>query len=146
MSKTKQTKTENLIMEREVGKIISEIKSLADKIKENLGKIDWRKIDEVENKISAKVGGDIDIWEGGSLVSKKVKCGKRGCKCETGKHLHGPYLYFVFSDGNKRKEVYIGTYDKKFSLTYIKGKRAHRALKYLDQALKLLRKAEVCSL
>jgi len=139
VSKTEKS-FENLVMKKEIGKIISEIKSLADKIYKNLKKLDWKKIDEVENKISAKVGTDVDVWEGGTLIDKKVKCGKQGCKCQYGK-LHGPYMYFVYSD-NKRKEVYIGALDSKFFQTYIKGKRVHRALKYLDQALKLLRRVE----
>ena len=143
MSKSKQNKQsfENLVMEKEIGKVVDEIKKLAEKIKENLVKLDWKKIDAVENKIISKVGDGVDVWEGGTLIDKKVKCGKQGCKCQYGK-LHGPYMYFVFSDDNKRKEVYIGTLDSKFFQTYIKGKRVHRALKYLDQALKLLRRVE----
>jgi len=43
---------------------------------------------------------------------EKVKCGKKGCKCERGE-LHGPYWYRYYREGGKLKSVYIGKELKK---------------------------------
>ncbi|MHA1753606.1 MAG: DUF6788 family protein [Candidatus Helarchaeota archaeon] len=43
--------------------------------------------------------------ESGILIYEYVKCGKKGCRCNNGVSLHGPYYYHYFwSDGKLRKK------------------------------------------
>jgi hypothetical protein len=42
----------------------------------------------------------------GSIVKEMIKCGKRGCKCQTGV-LHGPYAYLHFYSAGKVKRKYL---------------------------------------
>lgn len=61
---------------------------------------------------------DIEVEEGeelkevqetssGTVVIKKVSCGKDGCKCNRGE-LHGPYKYVVTREGDKLNWDYRG--------------------------------------
>jgi len=43
----------------------------------------------------------------GTVVIKKVNCGKEGCKCQRGE-LHGPYKYVVRRQGGSLKWEYKG--------------------------------------
>lgn len=42
----------------------------------------------------------------GSIVKEMIKCGKRGCKCQTGV-LHGPYAYLHFYSAGKVKRKHL---------------------------------------
>lgn len=61
---------------------------------------------------------EIDVDEGesieaveesseGTVVIKKLSCGKKNCKCHTGE-LHGPYKYVVTRQGNSLDWDYKG--------------------------------------
>ncbi|UHQ95106.1 DUF6788 family protein [Haloterrigena alkaliphila] len=47
----------------------------------------------------------------GTVVIKKVSCGKENCKCQRGQ-LHGPYKYIVRRKGEKLNWDYRGPVDK----------------------------------
>lgn len=46
----------------------------------------------------------------GTVVIKKVTCGKDGCKCQRGE-LHGPYKYIVRRQGDSLDWSYDGPVD-----------------------------------
>jgi hypothetical protein len=50
---------------------------------------------------------DIEESNGGTVVIKKVSCGKANCKCQSGE-LHGPYKYVVRRQGDSLKWDYKG--------------------------------------
>lgn len=49
----------------------------------------------------------IEESEGGTVVIKKVSCGKDNCKCQSGE-LHGPYKYIVRRQGDGLDWEYKG--------------------------------------
>ena len=60
--------------------------------------------------IDASEGESIEAVEesnGGTVVIKKVSCGKDNCKCQSG-DLHGPYKYIVRRQGGSLDWVYKG--------------------------------------
>ncbi len=50
---------------------------------------------------------EVEHSESGTVVIKKVTCGKSGCRCARG-HLHGPYKYVVTREGESLKWEYKG--------------------------------------
>jgi hypothetical protein len=60
--------------------------------------------------IDAAEGESIEAVEessGGTVVIKKVSCGKDNCKCQSGE-LHGPYKYIVRRQGDSLDWEYKG--------------------------------------
>ena len=49
----------------------------------------------------------VDESSDGTVVIKKVSCGKDNCKCQRGE-LHGPYKYVVRRKGDRLKWDYKG--------------------------------------
>jgi hypothetical protein len=49
----------------------------------------------------------VEDADGGSVVIKKVSCGKNNCKCQRG-DLHGPYRYVVRRHGDSLQWEYKG--------------------------------------
>jgi len=49
----------------------------------------------------------IEESSGGTVVIKKVSCGKDNCKCQRGQ-LHGPYKYIVRRQGDSLEWDYKG--------------------------------------
>src|SRR5215470_4569600 len=41
-----------------------------------------------------------------AICQEYKKCGKPGCKCNSG-HLHGPYYYYFYRENGKLKRSYI---------------------------------------
>ena len=77
---------------------------------------DW--IDDLLEYRQDVAAEDIDAGEGelieaveepsgGTVVIKKVSCGKDNCKCQSGE-LHGPYKYLVRRQGGSLKWEYKG--------------------------------------
>jgi hypothetical protein len=77
---------------------------------------DW--IDDLLEYRQDVAAEDIDVSEGesieaveesssGTVVIKKVSCGKDNCKCQSGE-LHGPYKYVVRRQGNSLDWDYKG--------------------------------------
>lgn len=60
------------------------------------------KITEGENRV---IEGDDGKVHTGSVRVKKVRCGKRACRCCP----HASYAYLRYRDGDKIKEKYLGT-------------------------------------
>ncbi|SEH56278.1 hypothetical protein SAMN05192561_10759 [Halopenitus malekzadehii] len=60
-------------------------------------------IDVTENESIEAVEDSSD----GTVVIKKVSCGKDGCKCQQG-NLHGPYKYIVRRQGGSLDWEYKG--------------------------------------
>lgn len=52
----------------------------------------------------------VEQTEKGTVVKKKVPCGKENCKCASDSpgDLHGPYKYLYYRDGDKVKSDYLG--------------------------------------
>lgn len=66
--------------------------------------------DVAAEEIDAAVGESIEAVEessGGTVVIKKVSCGKDNCKCQRGE-LHGPYKYVVRRQGDSLEWDYEG--------------------------------------
>lgn len=66
--------------------------------------------DVADGEISADEGESIQAVEAsseGTVVIKKVSCGKDNCKCQRGE-LHGPYKYVVRREGDRLKWDYRG--------------------------------------
>lgn len=42
----------------------------------------------------------------GTVVPQFIRCGKPGCRCQTGER-HGPYYYRVWREGNRVRKVYV---------------------------------------
>ena len=53
----------------------------------------------------------VDTTSEGTVVIKKVSCGKDNCKCQSGE-LHGPYKYLVRRQGDSLDWEYKGTVSK----------------------------------
>ncbi|MCD2201655.1 hypothetical protein LPA44_17475 [Halobacterium sp. KA-4] len=49
----------------------------------------------------------VEESSGGTVVIKKVSCGKDNCKCQSGE-LHGPYKYIVRRQGDSLDWEYKG--------------------------------------
>ena len=66
--------------------------------------------DVAAEDIDADEGESIEAVEessGGTVVIKKVSCGKDSCKCQSGE-LHGPYKYVVRRQGDSLNWDYRG--------------------------------------
>ena len=66
--------------------------------------------DVAAEDIDASEGESIEAVEassGGTVVIKKVSCGKDNCKCQSG-DLHGPYKYIVRRQGDSLDWEYKG--------------------------------------
>jgi hypothetical protein len=66
--------------------------------------------DVAAEDIDAGEGESIEVVEessGGTVVIKKVSCGKDNCKCQSGE-LHGPYKYIVCRQGDSLDWEYKG--------------------------------------
>jgi hypothetical protein len=66
--------------------------------------------DVAEEDIDVGKGESIESVEessGGTVVIKKVNCGKDNCKCQSGE-LHGPYKYIVRRQGDSLDWEYKG--------------------------------------
>ena len=66
--------------------------------------------DVAAEDIDAGEGESIEAVEessGGTVVIKKVSCGKDNCKCQSGE-LHGPYKYIVRRQGDSLDWEYKG--------------------------------------
>jgi len=66
--------------------------------------------DVAAEDIDAGEGESIEAVEessGGTVVIKKVSCGKDNCKCQSGA-LHGPYKYIVRRQGDSLDWEYKG--------------------------------------
>lgn len=66
--------------------------------------------DVAAEDIDADEGESIEAVEessGGTVVIKKVSCGKDNCKCQSGA-LHGPHKYIVSRQGDSLDWVYKG--------------------------------------
>jgi hypothetical protein len=50
---------------------------------------------------------DVQESSSGTVVTKKVSCGKENCKCQSGE-LHGPYKYVVRRKGGNLNWDYRG--------------------------------------
>ena len=79
---------------------------------------DW--IDDILEYRQDVAAGDVDAGEGesigaveessrGTVVIKKVSCGKDNCKCQSGE-LHSPYKYIVRRQGDSLDWDYKGQY------------------------------------
>jgi len=71
--------------------------------------LDYRQ-DVAADEIEVDEGEQIqDVQESssGTVVIKKVSCGKENCKCQRGE-LHGPYKYVVRRKGGKLEWDYRG--------------------------------------
>ena len=53
----------------------------------------------------------VDTTSEGTVVIKKVSCGKDNCKCQSGE-LHGPYKYLVRRQGDSLDWEYKGAVSK----------------------------------
>lgn len=62
--------------------------------------------DDIEVDEGEKIQ-DVQESSGGTVVIKKVSCGKENCKCQRGE-LHGPYKYIVRRKGDGLKWDYRG--------------------------------------
>jgi len=70
--------------------------------------------DVAAEDIDAGEGESIEAVEessGGTVVIKKVSCGKDNCKCQSGE-LHGPYKYVVRRQGGSLDWDYKGPVTK----------------------------------
>ncbi len=84
----------------------ADLRALQDWIDELL---EYRQDVDAED-ISAGKDESIETVEessGGTVVIKKVSCGKENCKCQRGQ-LHGPYKYIVRRRGDGLDWEYIG--------------------------------------
>lgn len=66
--------------------------------------------DVAAEDLNAGVGESIEAVDessGGTVVIKKVSCGKDNCKCQSGE-LHGPYKYIVHRQGDSLNWEYKG--------------------------------------
>lgn len=72
----------------------------------------------------------------GILVIKKVKCGKKGCRCQNGE-LHGPYVYYQYRDN---KGVLHQKYlNRKIVEEYADKIKANKEYKATKRKIKLLK-------
>lgn len=63
-------------------------------------------VDEIEADNGEEIQ-DVQESSGGTVVIKKVSCGKENCKCQRGE-LHGPYKYVVRRKGDGLEWDYRG--------------------------------------
>ena len=42
----------------------------------------------------------------GEICAQYIRCGKQGCRCQTGQ-LHGPYHYRIWREGTQVRKVYV---------------------------------------
>ena len=61
--------------------------------------------DKRKTKLRKLLNRDIGMIRG-SLVERYLACGKQGCKCEKGE-THGPFYYLTYTEGDKRKNLYV---------------------------------------
>lgn len=71
----------------------------------------------------------------GSIRMKKIKCGKKNCKCANGveKYGHGPYAHLQWWENGKIKTRYL---NKKKQPVYEKILRYQSMIKALEKKLK----------
>lgn len=71
--------------------------------------LDYRQDVPVEEIVADESEDIQDVQESneGTVVIKKVSCGKENCKCQRGE-LHGPYKYVVRRKGSKLEWDYRG--------------------------------------
>lgn len=62
--------------------------------------------DEIEADVDESIEA-VEEASGGTVVKKKVSCGKDNCKCKGGE-LHGPYKYVVRRQGDSLEWEYKG--------------------------------------
>lgn len=43
---------------------------------------------------------------GGEVCLQFIRCGKAGCRCQSGR-LHGPYNYRIWREGSRVRKVYV---------------------------------------
>jgi hypothetical protein len=70
--------------------------------------------------------------QSGILLQEMTRCGKKNCKCASGK-LHGPYWYYYFWKNKKLKKKYICPVNKPIRILYeleekIKNNRENKVL------------------
>ena len=61
--------------------------------------------DKRKAKLQSLLGRDIGMIRG-SLIERYMRCGKAGCKCNDGER-HGPFYSLTFTEGDKRKNIYV---------------------------------------
>ncbi len=57
----------------------------------------------------------------GTLIKRFVKCSDKKCACHTGKKIHGPNWYIVYSENKKTHHIYISKSDVKTARQYIEN-------------------------
>ncbi len=61
--------------------------------------------DKRKTKLESLLSRDIGMVRG-SLIERYLLCGKEGCKCQKGER-HGPFYSLTFTEGDKRKNIYV---------------------------------------
>ncbi len=61
--------------------------------------------DKRKTKLRSLLNEDIGMIRG-SLIERFLRCGKEGCKCQEGER-HGPFYSLTFTEGDKRKNIYV---------------------------------------
>ena len=52
-----------------------------------------------------ETGKEIEPLEG-EVCPQLIRCGKPGCRCQSGQ-LHGPYHYRIWREGSRVRKVYV---------------------------------------
>ena len=96
--------------------------------------------DKRKTKLRSLLKEDIGMIRG-SLIERYLCCGKAGCKCNDGER-HGPFYSLTFTEGDKRKNIYVAKDKAEEVKEGIKAyKRAKRAIASVgDMNRKLLKK------
>ena len=96
--------------------------------------------DKRKAKLQSLLSRDIGMIRG-SLIERYMRCGKAGCKCNDGER-HGPFYSLTFTEGDKRKNIYVAKDKAEEVKEGIKAyKRAKRAIASVgDMNRKLLKK------
>ena len=80
----------------------------------------------------------------GTLIQRFVKCSDKKCKCQSGKKIHGPNWYVVYTEQKKTHHVYISKENLEIVKEYIENynilwkKITERSIKNL----KVIKKSE----
>ena len=64
---------------------------------------------EMDQSPSAACQNQIEPLEG-EVCLQFIRCGKAGCRCQSGR-LHGPYYYRIWREGSRVRKVYIKAAD-----------------------------------
>ncbi len=96
--------------------------------------------DKRKTKLRSLLKEDIGMIRG-SLIERYMRCGKAGCKCNDGER-HGPFYSLTFTEGDKRKNIYVVKDKAEEVREGIKAyKRAKKAIASVgDMNRKLLKK------